>query len=103
MQEPGRIVVNGYANIALTQGIHNGPQRRLIEGAAQQEIGPFQTGVRGTIQVDLSASPVDLSVEWFHPQTGDVIEGETVQGGSIQSFNAPFSGDAVLFIYDNLH
>ena len=56
----------------------------------------------GTIQVDLSASPVDLSVEWFHPQTGDVIEGETVQGGSIQSFNAPFSGDAVLFIYDNL-
>jgi hypothetical protein len=56
----------------------------------------------GTVQVDLSASAGELLVEWFQPLTGDRIEGEPVQGGSTLTFHAPFSGDAVLYIFDRL-
>lgn len=54
----------------------------------------------GTVEVDLSESPVVLMVEWFNPADGNTFRGETMQGGSTQTFVAPFSGDAVLYIYD---
>jgi hypothetical protein len=56
----------------------------------------------GDITVDLSAvSPLKvLSVEWFNPNTGATIIGGTVNGGGSQSFSPPFTGDAVLYIYD---
>jgi hypothetical protein len=53
-----------------------------------------------TVQVDLSASPVRLMVEWFNPGDGTIIDGGTVQGGASLSFTAPFTGDAVLYIHD---
>ena len=53
----------------------------------------------GTVTVDLSASQVELLVEWFNPQDGTIIEAEMVQRGALRSFTAPFSGDAVLYIY----
>jgi len=52
------------------------------------------------VNVDLTNSPVELVVEWFNPETGSTIEGGMVQGGDVQSFTAPFPGDAVLYIYD---
>jgi uncharacterized protein DUF6298 len=52
------------------------------------------------VNVDLTSSPIELAVEWFNPANGDIIVGTAVQGGSSQSFTAPFSGDAVLYIYD---
>lgn len=53
-----------------------------------------------TVDVDLSASPVELTVEWFNPVDGSTTYGGKVQGGDAQSFTAPFSGDAILYIYD---
>ena len=52
------------------------------------------------VDVDLSHSPIDLMVEWFDPVHGTIVPDTAVQGGVAQSFNAPFSGDAVLYIYD---
>jgi len=56
----------------------------------------------GGINVDLSAvsSSKVLNVEWFNPSTGTTVSGGTVNGGSVQSFTPPFSGDAVVYIYD---
>jgi hypothetical protein len=56
----------------------------------------------GTVQVDLSASSAEreLTVEWFDPTTGVKTEGGTTIGGPNRSFTAPFSGDAVLCIWD---
>jgi hypothetical protein len=54
----------------------------------------------GVVQVDLSASPVELAVEWLNVRDGKKIPADPVQGGSLQTFKAPFSGNAVLYIHD---
>ncbi len=54
----------------------------------------------GVVQVDLSASPVQFSVEWLNVEEGKKMTADPVQGGSVQTFTAPFSGDAVLYLYD---
>jgi hypothetical protein len=55
----------------------------------------------GTFTVNLSVTSRVLNVEWFNPATGTTTSGGTVNGGaSNQSFTAPFSGDAVLYIVD---
>ncbi|MFN2304573.1 MAG: fibronectin type III domain-containing protein [Anaerolineales bacterium] len=51
------------------------------------------------IMVDLTATPGELSVEWFHPETGEIVEGGTITGGASHVFVSPFSGDAVLYLY----
>jgi hypothetical protein len=53
--------------------------------------------------MDLSAMAHSrvLTVEWFNPETGmTVSQGPIVAGSSSQSFNTPFSGDAVLYLVD---
>jgi len=52
------------------------------------------------VEVDLGGSSMELLVEWFNPADGTIIAGDTVYGGDVQSFVAPFNGDAVLYIYD---
>jgi Family of unknown function (DUF6298)/Putative collagen-binding domain of a collagenase len=54
-----------------------------------------------TIEVDLSASPGQLTIEWFSPRTGYTIDGGTSKGGRRRSFQVPFGGDsdAVLYIH----
>jgi hypothetical protein len=53
------------------------------------------------VLVDLSAASGEImTVEWFNPATGETVPGEPVTGGNSQTFTAPFSGDAVLFVYD---
>jgi hypothetical protein len=55
----------------------------------------------GTFTVNLSATTRVLNIEWFNPSTGATTSGGTVTGGlSNQSFSAPFSGDAVLYLVD---
>lgn len=54
----------------------------------------------GSVNVNLSASPVDLSVEWFNPQNVTTVDALSVFGGNVQTFSAPFPGDAVLYIYN---
>jgi hypothetical protein len=49
--------------------------------------------------VDLSATPGRISVEWFNPSTGNVIPGDAVTGGTKRYFTAPFAGSAVLYLH----
>lgn len=53
----------------------------------------------GSFTVDLSATAGTLNVEWFNPATGAATTGTTADGGATRSFSAPFSGDAVLYLY----
>jgi hypothetical protein len=52
-----------------------------------------------SVEVNLTAPSGTLMVEWFNPRTGNTVAGGTTQGGSSRTFTAPFSGDAVLYIY----
>jgi len=56
----------------------------------------------GTFTVNLSATHNALSVEWFNPASGKAISAGTVSGGSSsQQFTPPFTGDAVLYLFDS--
>jgi hypothetical protein len=52
----------------------------------------------GEVNVDLSAAPGTLAVEWFDPRTGVATDGGTVEAGPKRSLQAPFKGDAVLYL-----
>lgn len=54
-----------------------------------------------TVTVDLSevSGTTNLNAEWFNPKTGETKDVGTTPGGAQQSFTAPFTGDAVLYIY----
>jgi hypothetical protein len=53
------------------------------------------------ITANLGQLPEDLSlnVEWLQPATGVSIAAGSTSGGAHRTFQAPFSGDAVLFLY----
>jgi hypothetical protein len=53
------------------------------------------------VTVDLSATPGSLSVEWFNPTTGEITLGGTIAGGTRRDFIAPFTGGAVLYLYQS--
>jgi hypothetical protein len=53
----------------------------------------------GKVTVNLIATSGSLSVEWFNPSTGSITPGVTTSGGTIRTFTAPFTGDAVLYLY----
>jgi hypothetical protein len=53
------------------------------------------------VTVDLSATPGELTVEWFNPGTGEITAGGTATGGAVRRFTAPFAGDAVLYLYQS--
>jgi hypothetical protein len=53
----------------------------------------------GGVTVNLSGASGQLSTEWLNPSTGTTTAGGTTNGGAKRSFAAPFSGDAVLYIY----
>ena len=55
--------------------------------------------VGGNVTVDLAAALGLLNVEWFNPATGATVAGSATTGGGKQEFTAPFSGDAVLYLY----
>lgn len=52
----------------------------------------------GEVTVDVSAAKSALTVEWFDPRTAEKRAGEDVAGGAKRLFQAPFKGDAVLYL-----
>lgn len=52
----------------------------------------------GSVTVNLSATPGDLAVEWFNPENGTTVIAGSVAGNASRTFQAPFSGDAVLYL-----
>ena len=57
----------------------------------QPESGSF------TVNLEGFADKV-FSLEWFRPETGDTIPGESVEGGSTITLEPPFDGMAVLYL-----
>ncbi len=55
----------------------------------------------GEVAVDLSKIQGSAKVQWMKPVEGNLIPGKTIKGGTKTSFEAPFSGDAVLYIVNN--
>jgi len=53
----------------------------------------------GKVTVDLSATSREFKVEWFNPRTGNKAYSGTVSEGLNRLFQAPFNGDAVIYIY----
>ena len=53
------------------------------------------------VTVDLSATPGNLSVEWFNPNTGEITIENTIVGGATRDFTAPFTDGAVLYLYQS--
>jgi len=55
----------------------------------------------GEFSVDLSFTTRRLTAEWLNPATGAKIAAGTMPGGAEpRRFNPPFSGDAVLYLFD---
>jgi hypothetical protein len=54
---------------------------------------------RNKVTVDLTRTAGALEVEWFNPVTGETVPSGSVAGGAVVQFIAPFSGEAVLYIY----
>lgn len=52
----------------------------------------------GEASVDLTAARGAFAVEWFNPRTAERRAGEKVPGGVKRQFQAPFAGDAVLYL-----
>ncbi|MGA9364573.1 MAG: T9SS type A sorting domain-containing protein [Bacteroidota bacterium] len=61
----------------------------------------FRPTSSGSILLDLSGTPGTLKVEWFNPSTGDTSDSGTISGGASRSFNPPFTGEAVLYVYQS--
>jgi hypothetical protein len=50
------------------------------------------------VEVDIWASRGALDTEWFDVESGQIVPGNSVEGGRRLEFRAPFSGDAVLHV-----
>jgi hypothetical protein len=85
MRPNGALVSSGYA---LANPVATGAQYLVY----------LPSG--GSVNVNLSAAQGQLSVEWFRPANGRTYPGDPVNGGSSLQFRAPFSGEAVLYIFD---
>jgi hypothetical protein len=52
----------------------------------------------GSFTVDLRSAAHRFSVEWLDPDRDAVRSGPSVQGGEVVTFDAPFPGEAVLYL-----
>ena len=60
----------------------------------------YRPSSSGSVTVNLTAVSGQLSYEWFNPATGSVAWTGTTTGGASRTFTPPFSGDAVLYVYN---
>ena len=52
----------------------------------------------GRVELDLTGAKGKFAVEWSHPVTGAVTAGGAVEGGARRTLEAPFGGDAVVYL-----
>jgi Family of unknown function (DUF6298)/Putative collagen-binding domain of a collagenase len=50
----------------------------------------------GSFTVNLASGKYDI--EWLNPETGAVIQGSSINGGTTRTFDPPFGGHAVLYL-----
>lgn len=53
---------------------------------------------RGEVTVDLSVVSGKLNIEWLNPRNGKTTAAPPTKGGKSRRFQAPFQGDAVLYM-----
>lgn len=71
-----------------------------ITGVRRREKILQQIGILNRkIWVDLYGVSETFRIEWFNPETDEVIDGGVVDGGATHYFISPFSGDAILYLY----
>jgi hypothetical protein len=51
------------------------------------------------VDVDLTGARGPLAVEWLNPRTGEIHQSGSVSGGARKRLEAPFGGDAVLYLH----
>jgi Family of unknown function (DUF6298) len=106
MEPLGQLVSSGYALanptaageylVYLPQGSTISELYRIL---GSDKTSRRRLAMDSSVSVDLSGTPATLNIEWFNPANGFSFYGGTVQGGGIETFNAPFTGDAVLYLY----
>jgi hypothetical protein len=52
----------------------------------------------GEVTMDVSAATASMDVEWFNPRTAEKRNGNRAVGGAKRALQAPFAGDAVLYL-----
>jgi hypothetical protein len=52
----------------------------------------------GKVTIDLSATPGKLKAHWFDPSEGTSVDASLIDGGTPQTLQVPFAGDAVLWL-----
>jgi len=57
----------------------------------------------GDVMVDLSDAKTELAFEWLNPSNGGRMAGEITIGDGCTEFTAPFSGDAILYVFARRH
>jgi Putative collagen-binding domain of a collagenase len=71
----------------------------ISPGAALAKPGLYYLAhVEGSANLDLTTVSGVLDYEWYNPRTGKKSDSGQVQGGSVQTFAPPASGDFVLWI-----
>lgn len=68
------------------------PSHRLRKWITSLEL------VSCTVTVDLGQASRVWTVKWFNPRAGENTPGDPTTGSGLQSFTAPFRGDAVLYL-----
>jgi archaellin len=53
----------------------------------------------GSASIDLSATQATLTVDWISPDEGASVSTATVKGGTRMTLQAPFAGDAVVYVH----
>ncbi len=74
---------------------------RILDKLGFENMPSVDLPGEGIVQVDLSASQGQFSVEWLNVREGKKMTADPVQGGSVQTFTAPFTGNAVLYLYES--
>lgn len=72
-----------------------------MQSKDHKRISSFYLPLDSEVIVKLPISSVGFNVEWFNPADGMIINDGTVPGDGTRAFIAPFSGDAVLYVYQS--
>ena len=105
MTPHGELASSGYCLADLGQKYliyipFNAPQANLHRpfGRLRNPIRNFLWLFKRDVTIDLSNVPGTFLVEWFNPSRAEVVKGKPVEGGRTYHFEAPFRGDAVLYL-----
>jgi Family of unknown function (DUF6298) len=70
----------------------------LAHAAATDAEYVVYTNRERSVDVDLSATPGRLAVEWLSPSAGELIRGDSIDGGAIRTLPSPAVGYTILYV-----